>query len=64
MSHRTTLLLGYFALALALAAVVLRIARGRVDDWTDVLGPIAIALFMVSVIMRERRRVSGGDDRG
>ena len=55
MKHRTAVILGYIGLALAVAAFVIRLVRGRLDDWTDYAEPLGIALLMLSVIVRSRR---------
>ena len=54
-----TFWLALTAIVLALGAVAVRVARGKVDDFTDIIAPVAISLLMLGILGREWAKAKG-----
>ena len=56
--------LALIAMILALSAMALRFANRKLDDYGDIIGPIAIGMLMLGILMREWRSARQGRSDG
>jgi len=56
--------LALIAMILALSAMALRFANRKPDDYGDIIGPIAIGMLMLGILMREWRSARQGRSDG
>ena len=54
-----TFWLALVAIILAAGAVAVRIARGNVEEFSDIIAPVAISLLMFGILAREWSKAKG-----
>jgi len=54
-----TFWLALAAIVLALGAVTVRLAQGNVEEFSDIIAPIAISVLMFGILAREWSKAKG-----